>query len=114
MDFPAETADLRPARDARPDEPADQVVAHDFGEHFIMGGHVRPRPDNAHVAQQDIEELRQFINAQLPQPDARRIDAGVIFGRLPGFVIVGRVQTGALAGRGVHAIEPVAPDASPC
>ena len=41
---------------------------------------------------------------------------GLVFGfnNLPGFLLVGGAQAGAFAGGGVHAIEPIAPDASPC
>ena len=37
---------------------------------------------------------------------------GVVLGRdnLPGLVLIGRAETGALAGAGVHAIKLIAPD----
>jgi hypothetical protein len=49
-----------------------------------------------------------------------QIEHGLAFGLvlgfndLPGFLFVGGAQAGAFAGGGVHAIEAVAPDASPC
>ncbi len=52
--------------------------------HVDLAGTQRPRPDEAHVADEDVPELRQFVHRRRAQrvPDAR--DARIALGRLHG------------------------------
>src|SRR5579864_1479566 len=45
-------------------------------------GHLRPWADDAHVAQKDIEELRQFVKIQLAEEGSDTCASGIV-GRCP-------------------------------
>eukprot|EP01136_Pigoraptor_vietnamica_P003704 Opistho-1_new@33256 len=70
--------DLRPAGDARPHDMAvaveRQFLLIPFGEHFRLG----PRPDPAHLAAQDVHDLRQLVDARPAQEPAEPGDARII------------------------------------
>src|SRR4051812_34654720 len=69
------TEHLPDARDARREvEPAAAPAA----DHLVLGLDQRPRPHEAHLALEDVPELGELVEAQMPQaaPDAR--DARVV------------------------------------
>ena len=49
-----------------------ELVLHDFA------GQRRTRPDDAHIAAQDIDELRQLVERVLAQEAAEAGDAGIV------------------------------------
>jgi hypothetical protein len=67
------SVDLGPASHAHRYGVPQVVVGHGFLEMLNENRTLRPRPDKAHLSQQDINQLRKFIDARLPQPspDAR-------------------------------------------
>ncbi|KAH2776219.1 hypothetical protein KXW38_000526, partial [Aspergillus fumigatus] len=78
-------------RSIRMPQPRDErgCAAGDAGAHRAIGGeavaiaddftrHDRSRPDPAHRTQQDVEDLRQFIQAGLAQEHADRGDARIV------------------------------------
>src|SRR5262249_58518160 len=66
-------ADRRPAGGAGKDRAADRVIRNVLAEQGQVRDGVRPRPDQVHVAAQDVDELRQLVEPEPPQPvaDAR-------------------------------------------
>src|SRR4029450_2233486 len=69
--------DLRPAGHARPHDAAQGKVL-DFPHiALLQRGRFRSRPDPAHVAAQDVEELRQLVEAAPAQKAADSGDARV-------------------------------------
>ena len=53
---------------------------------------VRPRTHDAHVAEQHIPELRDFVDTELPKPFPEGINAVVFRARLPGLVRIVRAH----------------------
>ena len=68
----AQAIDLSPAGNSRFDVMAPEHLADMIGEHTVVGDRMRTRPHNRHLATQDIQQLRQFIDIGLAQhpPDA--------------------------------------------
>src|SRR5947209_19988221 len=68
----APTVDLRPAGDARLHAVTEHVLrnllAELIDEHRALG----PRADEAHVAAEHVEELRNLVEARAAQPPADR------------------------------------------
>ena len=62
------TIDLRPAGEARADVVGAVFVA--FFDQIRLVPKGGTRPDDAHLADEDIEDLRQFVKARLPQEGA--------------------------------------------
>ncbi len=58
------------------------VFRQQFAIVAVMGDGMRTRADQRHVAAQDIEKLRQFVNAGGAQQAAEPRDARVMPGRL--------------------------------
>ena len=57
-----ETGDLRPTGDARTHEVAHHVFVDECAVFFGVFEHVRARSDERHVAEEDVDELRQFVD----------------------------------------------------
>src|SRR2546426_3205762 len=62
--------DLCPARDARPNALAALVALDLLAQVHKDGGLLGPRADDVHVAHQDVEQLGQLVQAELPQHPA--------------------------------------------
>ena len=75
---------LRPAGDARLDHESLGVERNLLLELPHEGLALGSRPDQAHFSAQDVDQLRQFIDAEPPQPPARASDPGVILHRPDG------------------------------
>lgn len=56
---------------------AGVVVTEELCEFGIVLDHVRARARNAHLAEKDIQELRNFIEAGATEEAAESVDAGV-------------------------------------
>jgi len=74
--FATEAADLGEAGDAGFYEGANVEAGHDLGELDIVLNEVRTRPDDAHLAAQDVDELRKFIEGVAAEQMSGREDAG--------------------------------------
>jgi len=61
--FATVTADLGEAGDARFHKGADIVVRHELRKLVIVLDQVRAGSNNAHVAQEDVPELRHLVDA---------------------------------------------------
>ena len=83
-----EACDLRPTRDARTAEMAHHVLVDELAIHLRVEHHVRTGADNAHVALQHIEELRELIDIRLAHELAKRELAWVVLGGLQGVGLV--------------------------
>ena len=57
----AVAVDLRPARDARFDHMAHHILVYDTCIVLGVFEHVGPWSDNGHVAEEHIDELREFV-----------------------------------------------------
>ena len=86
--FTTEPAHLGEAGDAGFDECADVIVLHESRKLVIVLDQVRARPNDAHIAAQNIPKLRHFINAELAKPLAEWINAFVSIPRLTRELIV--------------------------
>ena len=64
----AQAIDLRPARDARLHVLPDLVVLDQPRVVHIMGHGMGPRSDKRHLAPDDVEQLRQLIDAEATKP----------------------------------------------
>src|SRR5437868_10349789 len=79
---PRPAVDLRPAGDPGPDV---EPVALPLVVLVDLVAKCRPRPDDRHVAANDVPELRQLVQRQPPQDPAGARDAGVAaVDRVPG------------------------------
>src|SRR5271155_2037372 len=58
----AQAVDLRPARDAGLDDVAARVERNGALESLIMCQRMRARPDERHVAEENVDELRQLVD----------------------------------------------------
>src|SRR2546425_3172272 len=70
-------ADLSPAGDAGLHGQAADVKGDPLSKDPDELGTLRPRPDKAHVADQDVEQLWQFVQASLPQESSDASDSWV-------------------------------------
>ena len=61
--FAAEAADLSEAGDAGFDESADVIVGHELRELVVVLDEMRARTDSAHVAEEHVPKLRDFVDA---------------------------------------------------
>ena len=73
----ARAIDLRPAGDAGLDQMAQAIIRDPRRIIFVMGDGVRARPHQRHVAGQDIQKLRQLIQAGDAQKFAHPGDARI-------------------------------------
>src|SRR4051794_16350328 len=48
------------------------------GDALVLGAHKRARPDEAHLAGQDVEELRDLVERKAPQQSSHGGDAGIV------------------------------------
>src|SRR5215467_12203284 len=78
MDFAAESAYLCPTSKTGSNESADRVPAHYPDKHLLVFRQMWSRSDYTHVTAQDIEHLRQLVNAELPQPSPGSVNSWVI------------------------------------
>ena len=79
---------LSQSRDPRLHIAPASVELVEFLELPLVLHHVRARPDHTHVAEQHIEELRELVHAQPPQPAAPAVNAIILRRGLPRFVII--------------------------
>ena len=75
--FAAQPVHLRPAGDSRPDLVPDHVAADELAIDLVVRNSVRPRADEAHLALQHVDELRQFIERGATQEPSDRRDARI-------------------------------------
>ena len=73
----AEAGDLAPAGDAGLDVVADHVLVDELGVFLGVLEHVGARADDAHVAEQHVDELRELVEAGVAHDLAPAGDAGV-------------------------------------
>src|SRR5258708_2068711 len=85
--------DLRPSGDAGADAMALAVVRNLLAERLYELGTFRARPDNRHLALQNIVKLRQLIEAYPADESANGGHAGVVFLRPNGAGARFRVQS---------------------
>src|ERR1700680_3093138 len=64
---PSQVVDLRPPGEAGPDPLPLQVARHVHAVLLIEEGRLRARPDQAHVALEDVDQLRQLVQTHPPQ-----------------------------------------------
>src|SRR5271169_407679 len=76
-DFAAMTPDLRPARDARLDVVPAGITREPFDIALVVRERVRARTDDRHFADEDIDQLRQLVDAVAPEDGADACDPGV-------------------------------------
>ena len=81
-DLAAVAVALGHAGDAGLDEEAGAVGIQLLGEKLVVGDQMGARPDGTHLADQDIPELRELIQAAAPEEAAEGIDAGIAFAGL--------------------------------
>ena len=74
--------DLRPTRDARLDVLADVVVVDEHRVILVVCDGMRTRADQGHLAAQDIDQLRQLVDARLPEPTPNPRHATIVCLRL--------------------------------
>src|SRR6202165_4854636 len=84
VDFPTPAVDLRPSGNARLDAVTREISVHRLVEkpalQFALH-RVRARADQREIAvEQDVKELRQFVEAGLPDETSDAGDAAVVFG----------------------------------
>ena len=68
----ADGGDLRGARDSRRHLPAQIEGRRLPADTPDVGGGQRPRAHQRHVAAQDVDQLRQLVDAEVPQHRADR------------------------------------------
>src|SRR5262245_52707922 len=78
---PPPAVDLGPAGDARLHLVAEHVTRHTAPELFDEAGSLRSGTDQAHVAPQHIEELRQLVKTPAPQESAQPRPARIVGSR---------------------------------
>src|SRR5438445_690092 len=78
------SVDLGPARDPRLHLVAEHVARHPAPELLHEARALRARPDEAHLAPEHVEELRQLVEARAPEEDAERRAAWIIRARPDG------------------------------
>src|SRR5581483_11469553 len=71
--------------------PRPQIVVDVFAVARHLGDDDRPRPDNAHLAFENVEQLRQLVEAGLAHRRAERGDARVVLELLQRAPLLGRV-----------------------
>src|SRR5262245_51439036 len=59
---------LCPAGDPRANDGAERVVRDILDEELVVRDRVRSRPDQVHIALDDVKELRELVEPELPQP----------------------------------------------
>src|SRR6185437_3475694 len=69
---------LRPAGSARLDRPALRVQRNLSREVQLLIGNKRARPDEIHLAEQNIVELRKLVQTALAQPTADASDSLIV------------------------------------
>src|SRR6185312_3953452 len=84
--------DLRPTGNARLDAVADRIEWNLFGEHRDEFRPLRTRTDQAHLAAQHVDQLRQFVDARPPYEPADPRDPRVVDGRPRGLAVLFRVH----------------------
>src|SRR6187549_1802481 len=70
--------DLRPARNPALDVVPRHVFRHFLPESLEEERALRPRPDNAHLAPQHVEELRKLVQIRAAQPAAERRNMTIV------------------------------------
>ena len=93
----APAVDLRPAGDAGLDTVAGRVVGNGLAEAVNEHRPLRPRADQAHVAFEHIDKLRQFVQARCPNERSEPGAARIVFLRPD--------RAGLLLGIDAHAAE---------
>src|SRR3546814_880512 len=78
----APAVDLRPACYAGLYAMAPHISIDDLRVLLIVRDRVRPGADEAHLAAQHVEQLRQFVKTGVAQPMARACDSGIMPPRL--------------------------------
>ena len=78
-----EAAHLGEAGNAGLHESAHVVVRHELRELVVVLDQMRARPDDAHVAEEHVPELRDLVDAQFAKPFPQRINPLVAIARLP-------------------------------
>src|SRR5271156_3394976 len=73
--------DLSPTGQARTNCMALVVIRNFFPEHANKFGAFGTRPDEAHIAAQNVDQLRQLVQPKLPQYPADTSDALIIRSR---------------------------------
>src|SRR3990172_7897229 len=73
---PAQAVDLRPAGEAGLDLVPQHVARHGPPEPLHEHRPLGPRPDDAHLAAEDVDELRQLVEAEAPGKGADRRGPG--------------------------------------
>ena len=73
----AEAGDLAPAGDAGLDVVADHVLVDELGIFLGVLEHVGAGADNAHLAEQNVDELRKLVKAGVAHDLAPACDAGI-------------------------------------
>src|SRR5690349_20879892 len=68
--FAPVTVDLGPPRNSWFDVVSECILTDKIGVIVVKSERVRPWSNNRHVSFEDIKELRNLINARLPQPRA--------------------------------------------
>src|SRR5882672_460488 len=76
---PIGVADLRPSGQPRFDQVTLGVIRNSLFKLFDEDRAFGPRPDQAHLAANDIEQLRQFINPSFANPPAHARHARIVF-----------------------------------
>lgn len=82
--FAAKTAHLSQPGNSRLNKSADMVACHYFRKLGVMLEQMRARTDDTHLAAQHIPELRNFIDAELPEKSPEWINTIVAPARLGG------------------------------
>ena len=83
LDLPAVPVDLGPARDPGLDEMTHHVLPEDLGEAFRVQEHMGPGANHRHIAFQDVEKLREFIQVGLAEEPSQPGKPAVVFRHLP-------------------------------
>lgn len=74
------------------------VMAEEVAVHLTLVQHDGARADNAHVAKEDVEELREFIEAEAAQESSDTGDARVVLELLVGGPLAGSLGVGVEIG----------------
>ena len=73
--IPTISVDLRPPGHAWADLMLDHIERYVFGEFLYIERNFRARADQAHLALQYVEQLRQFVDAEFPKKPAKPCSA---------------------------------------
>ena len=60
--FTTKSSHLSQTGDSRLNERADVIIGHQLGKLLVMFDQMRPWTDDAHVAPEDVPELRDFVD----------------------------------------------------